>query len=91
MRRIPGFDSTWGLGLPNGSLDRIERKVLQRKNGGQGNHELAAGRGKHEYFDIVGELPLELVIHVVEYLDGADIVRSQRVRSHIHMSRRDCH
>lgn len=30
-------------------------------------------------YDIVGSLPLELLIYVVEYLDLKDIVRSQRV------------
>lgn len=30
--------------------------------------------------DIVCSLPLELLFEVVEYLDVADIVRSQRVR-----------
>lgn len=32
------------------------------------------------HYDIVGSLPLELLINVVERLDVADIVRSQRVR-----------
>jgi len=31
-------------------------------------------------YDIVGSLPLELLVQVVEYLDLEDIVRSQRVR-----------
>ncbi|KAL1973754.1 hypothetical protein VTN31DRAFT_5314 [Thermomyces dupontii] len=31
------------------------------------------------HYDIVGSLPLELLINVVERLDVADIVRSQRV------------
>lgn len=35
-------------------------------------------RGKQR--DIVGSLPLELVLQIVEYLDAVDIVRSQRVR-----------
>lgn len=30
-------------------------------------------------YDIVGSLPLELLIYVVEHLDPRDIVRSQRV------------
>lgn len=36
-----------------------------------------AGQIQH---DIVSSLPLELLFQVVEYLDAADIVRSQRVR-----------
>lgn len=32
------------------------------------------------YYDIVGSLPLELLILVVEYLDLEDIVRCQGVR-----------
>lgn len=32
-----------------------------------------------KFCDIVGSLPLELVLQIVEYLDPADIVRSQRV------------
>lgn len=47
---------------------------------------LAAGRGQHKRYDIVGSLPLELVIHVVEYLDEVDIVRSQRVRTRMSCS-----
>lgn len=31
------------------------------------------------YYDIVGSLPLELLVQIVEYLDLEDIVRSQRV------------
>lgn len=30
-------------------------------------------------YDIVGSLPLELLVHVAEYLDLEDIVCSQRV------------
>lgn len=45
-----------------------------RKNGG--DNAAAADRGKH---DIIGSLPLELVIHVVDYLDHIDIIRNQRV------------
>lgn len=35
-----------------------------------------AGRGKH---DIVSSLPLELLVHVVDFLDHIDIIQSQRV------------
>lgn len=42
---------------------------------------LVAGREQHAYYDIVGSLPLELVVSVVEYLDETDIVRSRRVRT----------
>ena len=31
------------------------------------------------YFDLIGSLSLELLVQVLEYLDPADIVRSQRV------------
>lgn len=31
-------------------------------------------------YDIVGSLPLELLINVVEHLDPEDIARNQRVR-----------
>lgn len=31
-------------------------------------------------YDIVGALPPELLIYVVQYLDLKDIIRSQRVR-----------
>lgn len=31
--------------------------------------------------DLIGSLPLELLLQIVEYLDPADIFRSQRVRS----------
>lgn len=30
-------------------------------------------------YDIVGSLPSELVVHIVDYLDVADIARCQRV------------
>lgn len=43
-------------------------------------NELATGRGKH---DIVGNLPLELVAQVTEYLDIVDIVRCHRVRDYL--------
>lgn len=45
----------------------------------------AAGRGQRvkRCYDIVGSLPLELVIQVVRSLDEADIVRNQRVRTTI--------
>lgn len=33
----------------------------------------------HKAYDIVGSLPLELLLEVVEYLEPADIVRSQKV------------
>lgn len=40
----------------------------------------AASQGSTKtMYDIVGSLPLELLIYVVEYLDLKDIVRSQRV------------
>lgn len=39
-------------------------------------HAPVADRGKH---DIVSSLPLELVVHVVVYLDNIDIIRGQRV------------
>mgnify|MGYP001357074407 CR=1 FL=1 len=48
--------------------------------GQQRENTLVAGRNLHEYYDIVGSLPLELVIQIVYHLDEADIVRSQRVR-----------
>lgn len=32
------------------------------------------------YFDIIGSFPLELLVHVVKYLDSEDIVRSHGVR-----------
>lgn len=32
------------------------------------------------YYDIVGFLPLELLIYVVEHLNLEDVLRSQRVR-----------
>ncbi|KAL1976132.1 hypothetical protein VTN31DRAFT_2414 [Thermomyces dupontii] len=41
-----------------------------------GHNVFVTGQSRH---DIVGSLPLELVVHVVEYLDQADIIRSQRV------------
>lgn len=31
------------------------------------------------YYDIVGSLPLELLVQIVGYLDLKDIVRNQRV------------
>lgn len=43
-----------------------------------------------KYYDIVGSLPLELVVQVAEYLHEADIVRNQRVRTRtisVHISR----
>lgn len=33
-----------------------------------------------ETYDIVGSLPLELVLDIAEYLEPADIVRYQKVR-----------
>lgn len=37
---------------------------------------LAANQNVHD----IGSLPLELVLHIAQYLDGADIARSQMVR-----------
>lgn len=33
------------------------------------------------YYDIVGSLPINLLIHVVKHLDLEDVFRSQRVRN----------
>lgn len=35
--------------------------------------------GQRDRFDIIGSLPLELLVQVLQYLDLTDIVRSQRV------------
>lgn len=43
------------------------------------NHPGMICRGDRDRLDIVGYMPLELVIQIVEYLDQADIVRFQRV------------
>lgn len=43
-----------------------------------GNEVLATYRSRH---GIVGSLPFELVLHIVKYLDGPDIVRCQGVCS----------
>lgn len=47
----------------------------------QRGHAIAAGRDQRRHFDIVGSLPLELVVELAQYLDGADIIRSRRVRT----------
>lgn len=31
--------------------------------------------------DIIGSLPFEILLQIVEYLDPADIIQSQRVRN----------
>lgn len=36
-------------------------------------------------FDIVGSLPLELVMNVARFLNPTDVIRSQRVRSSLHL------
>ena len=46
-----------------------------------------ARKNKH---DIVGSLPLELVVQVIEHLDMADVVRNQRVRTVSRLLKR-CH
>ncbi|KAL1973996.1 hypothetical protein VTN31DRAFT_5556 [Thermomyces dupontii] len=76
------------LSLRNTNMDELRVHASRTASSGlKGGMEeecrrhdaLAAGRGQHKRYDIVGSLPLELVIHVVEYLDEVDIVRSQRV------------
>lgn len=59
---------------------QIVRELTTVKRGMEehyGHNVFVTGQSRH---DIVGSLPLELVVHVVEYLDQADIIRSQRVR-----------
>lgn len=35
---------------------------------------------KSTNFDVVGSLPIEILLQILKYLDPADIVRNQRVR-----------
>lgn len=45
------------------------------------DHPAEAGNLLEYNCDLIGSLPLELLLQVVEYLGSADIVRSRRVRN----------
>ena len=81
--QILGVEESCEVGLHcAGSSSQCNRLLNIDKPGMEELHGRArvADRDQHKYYDIVGSLPLELVAHVAEYQDGADIVRSQSVR-----------